>query len=211
MKYFIFVLSFVLFVSNVNFAYAEKDSSVSAKKELRKEVLNLKKEVKNKPVNLIGATMTGINSNVLTVTKDGKTYTVTTDANTKFRRHFWGKSSLTEIKVNDKLNIWGTWTDDTQTSIRAKLIRDLSVQKRQGVFLGKIISLGTNSFVFQTNNRGDLTVTVSQNTKYSKRNDKTISFADLKVNDKVRVKGLWDKQANTITDVTEIKNYTLPL
>lgn len=203
MKYFIFVFSFVLFVSSVNFAYAEKDKTVSVKKELKKEVL--------KPTHLTGAVLSGVNASTLTVQKDGKTYTVTTDANTKFRRHFWGKSSLTEITVNDKLNIWGTWTDNTRTSIKAKLIRDLSVFKRQGVFLGQIISLGVNTFVIHTTNRGDMTVTVSSNTKYTKRNEKTINFSDLKVNDKVRIKGLWDKQAKTITEVKEVKDYSLPL
>ncbi|MEK7165381.1 MAG: hypothetical protein AAB874_01055, partial [Patescibacteria group bacterium] len=49
--------------------------------------------------------LTSINGSTLTVIKDGKSYTVTTDDKTQFHRKYWGKSEVAEFNVGDKLNI----------------------------------------------------------------------------------------------------------
>jgi sRNA-binding protein len=168
------------------------------------------KSLKNKFGHLNGATVSGVSSSSFTVTKDGKTYTINTSDKTQFRRHFWGKSSLSELSTGDKVNVWGKWTDDAQTTLDARLVRNLSVMKRRGVFMGQIKSLGSGSFVLQSINRGDQTVSYGSSTKLVNRKEATIAASDLKVGDKVKVKGMWDKANNTITEVSQVKDFSLP-
>ncbi len=146
----------------------------------------------------------------LTVTKNGKSYSVLVDGKTQLRRRFWGKSTLSEMNVGDNLNVIGKWTDNAKTTIQATLVRDLSVQKRSGVFFGTVSSLSANGWVMSTVRRGNQTVTVSSSTNFINRSGQTITQADIKVGDRVRVRGLWDNIANTITEVTQVKDYSLP-
>lgn len=160
---------------------------------------------------VMGATVTAKDGATLTVTKDGKTVTVVTDSKTIFRRKYWGKSTLDEISVGDVINVHGKWADDTKTKIIAWLIRDTSIQKRNGVFVGKVTGLSASGWVMETVNRGSLTVAISSSTKLVNRKGETIVQADIKVGDRVRVKGLWDKKLSTLTEATHVKDYNLPV
>ncbi|HEX6977062.1 MAG TPA: DUF5666 domain-containing protein [Patescibacteria group bacterium] len=149
--------------------------------------------------------------NSFVVTKDGKNITVNVTDKTQFRRRFWGKSSLNEIQTGDTVNVIGLWSDDSHTTINARLVRDLSIQKRAGVFFGTVKSKTSDTvWVISTVNRGDQTVTVDTTTKLVNRKEETISQSDIKVGDRIRVKGLWDKSASTITQVTHVKDFDLP-
>lgn len=142
--------------------------------------------------------------------KDGKVVTVLTDDKTQFRRKFWGKGSLAEMSVGDTVNVIGLWTDDTKTTIQARLIRDTSIQKRFGIFFGSIFSTSSSGFVMKTEKRGDVTVTVDTSTKLINRTEQTIVLGDVKVDHKVRVKGLWDSKLNTLKEVIQVKDFSLP-
>lgn len=157
--------------------------------------------------------VTAKSGSTLTVQKDSTTYTVTTDANTQFRRKFWGKSSLDEISVGNMINVIGHWTDDAHTSVLAKHVRNLSIQKRFGIFFGVVKSLSANGWVMSTisEKRADQTVTVSNSTKFTNRKEETISQSDVAVGARVRVRGLWDSSANTVTEVTAVKDFSLPV
>lgn len=168
------------------------------------------KDFKAKNGHLTNVTITAVNSSSFTVTNDGKTVTVNTSSKTRFIRHFWGKSTLAELAVGDKVNVWGKWTDDAQTTFDASMVRNLSVMKRFGVFFGQITSLGSGSFVVHTVNRGDQTVSYGSTTKFVNRKEAAITASDLKVGDKIRVKGMWDKANNKITEVTQVKDFSLP-
>lgn len=162
------------------------------------------------------AKLTGINGAVLTVEREGKSYTVNTGTfdkcTTQLRRRFWGTTALSEFTVGDVLNIAGYWTDDAKTSINACYIRNISIQKRYGVFIGEIKSLSDSGFVMSTvsDKRSDQTVTISAATKFNNRKGGTIGKEDLQVGQKVRVRGLWDRNANSLTEVTEVKDFSLP-
>ncbi|MBI4099961.1 hypothetical protein HY440_03040 [Candidatus Microgenomates bacterium] len=145
----------------------------------------------------------------LVVTREGVDYTINVDANTQLRRRFWGKATLAEMSVGDTLNVIGQWADDGHTAINAKLVRDASIQKKFGVFFGTILSLLSNGWTMTTG-RGTETVVVSSSTKLVNRKGEAITQADVKVNDKVRVRGLWDNKLNTITEVSGVKDYSLP-
>lgn len=170
-------------------------------------------EVFNKGRAAIGTcTVTAKDGTTLTCTRDEKTYTVLTDDKTQFRRRFWGKSSLDEILVNHVINVIGQWEDDAHTTVRARLVRDTSIQRRFGVFFGKVTSLLANGWVMTTvsGRRADQTVTVSSETKFVNRRGETITQADVQVGHRVRVKGLWDNVNNTITEVKHVKDFSLP-
>jgi len=158
------------------------------------------------------ATLTAVNGTTLTVKRtDDKVYTVNTDSNTRFRARFWGKISITDLQVNDKLNIVGTLTDSSTNTVSARLVRDLNLMRRKGAFFGNIQSIdSTNSTFVLSSSRGTITVTVSSSTKLVNRKEQTITFADLAVGNRVRVKGLYDSNAKTLTNVTHIKDFSLP-
>ncbi len=149
--------------------------------------------------------------NVLTVTKDDKTYTVTIDNRTQLRRKFWGKTTLSEMQEKDTLNIIGKWTDAEKTKITARLVRDLSIQKRYGVFFGSVKSITATGLVMETINRGSQTVTYSTTTRFINRKNQVIKKDQIKEGDKVRIKGTWNSQANTITEIVQVKDFSLPI
>ncbi|MBI3379856.1 hypothetical protein HY029_03825 [Candidatus Gottesmanbacteria bacterium] len=160
---------------------------------------------------IIGGTLSAKNGTTLTVTKDGKTYTVLTDSKTHFRREFWGKGASDEMQIGDMVNVHGKWADDAKTTIQAVLVRDMSIQKRLGVFFGTITNLNSTGWVMNTINRGSQTVSLSSSTKFTNRKGETIVQRDVVVGQRVRVRGLWDKQANTITEVARVKDFSLPV
>ncbi len=69
-----------------------------------------------------------------------------------------GKSNLNEFSIGDEVNIIGKYINEEKTTIDAILIRNLSIQKRWGVFFGEVITKSANNFVIRTLQRGDLTV-----------------------------------------------------
>ena len=162
---------------------------------------------------LSNAKITAKTDATLTVEKDGKSYAVVFDDKTQLRRRFWGKSSLSEFSIGNIVNVVGRWTDDSKTTINAKVLRNISIQKRFGVFFGEVKSLLTSGWVMSTKseNRADQTVTVSSSTTLKNRKGETIVQSDIKVGDKVRVHGLWDRSANTVTEVKEVKDFNLPI
>jgi sRNA-binding protein len=161
---------------------------------------------------IVGGTITAKSDTTLTIEKDGKSYTVHVSDNTQLRRRFWGKSSTAEFSVGNTVNVYGAWTDDTQTAINARLIRNISIQKRFAVFVGEVKSLLSGGWVMSTasEKRPDQTVTVSAETKFENRKGETIGQADVQVGHKVRVKGLWDSSSNTVTEVVQVKDFSLP-
>ncbi|MBI3385215.1 hypothetical protein HY030_03430 [Candidatus Gottesmanbacteria bacterium] len=216
----LFLFTILLTNSALVFSVFAKRSESTEPGELRFETAReskemLKEKIKNKKVALSG-TITSLSTSQLTllVTKgefNGKSIVVNITNNTKLFRRFGGKSDLAEFSVNDEINVLGKWTDDIKTAFTATSIRNLSIQKRFGAFVGTVGSIGTGSFILNTLQRRSQTVTVSANTKLVDHREQTIVFSDLKVADRVRVKGLWDKKNNTITKVMQVKNFSLPV
>jgi hypothetical protein len=153
--------------------------------------------------------VTAIKSTSLTVDNNGSSVQVNIDDKTQFRRRFWGKGTLSEISVGDTLDIAGKWTNETKSEITAVLIRNESIQKRFGVFFGEVKSLTANGFVMTTIHRDDETVTLGT-AKLVNRKEELVTASDIKVGDRVRVRGMWNSNLKTITETTEIKDFSLP-
>ena len=147
MKILFVILASLFLIQPVNAQTSTPTTIKDLRREIKKENLkDLRQEIKDKVrgrgIKIISGEVTAVSATTLIVAKDGKSYTVLTDANTKFRRHFWGKGALAEIAVGHKVSVFGRFTDDAQTTIQAHMIRDLSVQKRNGVFIGEL-SIGS--------------------------------------------------------------------
>lgn len=154
--------------------------------------------------------VTSVGANALTVKgEDGKDYTLNISSGTKLVRRFGGKSEAAEFSVGNKVNAFGEFANEEKTVINAKLIRNVSIQKKWGVFFGKVTSIGDASFVIESSNRGTQTVFV-EGAKLENRKEEGIVYSDIKVEHRVRVKGMWDRSSNEITEVKEIKDFSIP-
>ena len=154
--------------------------------------------------------ITSIGENSLTVTgDDDKSYVLNVNSETKLVRRFGGLSTISEFNVGNKVNAFGVFTSEDETTVDAKLIRNLSIQKKWGVFFGIIKSKDDTSFTLESSNKGTQTVYVEE-AELKNREEKEITYTELKINDRVRVKGMWDRSSNEITDVDEVKNFSVP-
>ena len=165
---------------------------------------------KSNQIVLHNVKITAKDSMALTIDNNGTSVKVNINDKTQLRRKFWGKSDLSEFSVGNYINIIGKWTDDTKTIIDAKLIRNLSIQKRYGVFFGEVKSISESGFVMTSIHREDLTVTTGT-AKLINRKQETITKSDIMVGHRVRIKGLWDVTNKTVTEVGEIKDFDLPV
>lgn len=177
------------------------------RQEIRKEI---KEQVKNRIVQVAGATIDAAGSSSLTISKEGKVMTVNITPTTKLRRRFWGKASLSEMSAGDTVNVWGSIADEGQTIINARLVRNTSIQKRNGVFIGEVTSLTPDGWVMKTAARGDQTVELESNTKFTDRGGRVIKQGDVVAGNRVRVRGMWDRKLKIISEVNAVKNYSLP-
>lgn len=195
-------------------ALAKENKVKTIKQELRAERKEMKEEIKTMKKEwgqaIMNGKIEGISGSVLTVSKDGKTYTVNTDEKTMYTRKFGGKATLGEFSTGDMVNVRGSFTDETKTTVLAKYIRDISIQKRWGSFEGTVKSGSGMSWVVTTKNRGDLNVTLDANTKLTNRLGKTITGADVVVGNKVVVSGVWNTVGNTLSQVTKLRDISLP-
>ena len=183
---------------------------------LKGELKNIENKVQNKIQNFIGrramivnGTVTAVGTSTITVDDNGTSITVNFDSKTHFRRRFWGVSSLGEISVGDKVDVIGRYTDNTKTAINAVLIRDESIELRKGAFFGTVQSLTSGGFAMTTIHKDNETVTIGS-AKIIDREENSLTVSQIKVGDKVRVRGTWDAKNSTITNVIEIKDFSIP-
>lgn len=228
------IISTALFMSSVfsvqavsPFVRRGDDISISPEK-IRKEIKDT--EISDKPKRIgilnqvknfikknfkfsarVQGTISSIETNSLSEKgDDGKAYKVNMSTTTNLIREFGGKSSLTEFSVGDKIIVFGKFTDSSQTTIDANTIRDISIQKRWGAFFGKVTTINSDNFVMTTIERGTQTVYFGT-AKFVNRKEVGIIYGDVKIGDRVRVKGVWDKTLNKINEVTQVKDFSLPV
>ena len=180
-----------------------KPNLIKTMDKLEFQNINRRGELVNVKVTAKGATS-------ITVDNDGTSVKVNLTSNTHFRRKSWGKSTLAEISMGDSVTVIGRWANEAKTEVNAVLIRNLSIQRRFGVFFGTVKTITDTGFVMTTIQRGEETVTIDSG-KLINRIGEPITMADVEVGHKVRVRGLWDSVNFTITEVTEIKDFAIPV
>lgn len=186
------------------------------RQEVKERNQSLLDKVKNKIKEMkygahVNGTVNNISESTLTVTdKDQKSYTVYITDKTKLKRRFWGESNLSEFSVGNTVNVIGTWKDEGKTQIDAIMIRNTSIQKVNGTFMGTITSKSETGFVISNLKRETQTVNLNNSSRIINRIEGIISLADLQVGHRVRVKGLWDRTLKTISEVSQVKDFSLP-
>ena len=153
---------------------------------------------------LRGAKVTAVNPTSVNASFSWGSYTlngvITTDGSTNIIRKYGGRGTLAEFSVGDILSVQGILVPgQSQPTILARIIKNWSVQKKNATLTGTVGSIDAvnSKFVLNTGNQGAQTVSVSSSTMI-KRGDVAGTFADIAVNQKVAVKGLWDNNLNTI-------------
>jgi len=150
--------------------------------------------------------ITAIGTMELTVVdKENQSFTVKITDKTRLIRRWGGKSNLGEFAVGDEVNVIGKWSNEQKTTIEAILIRNLSIEKRFGAFFGKVTEKQENYFVMATINRGNQKVYFTNTTKFLDHKKNPINYSDLKIGDRVRVKGVWDRSLNEIRETQEVR------
>jgi hypothetical protein len=185
--------------------------SILLKPNLNKNLILPAFKYMNKRGVLKNVKVTAKDGSGITVDNSGTEIKVTVQADTHYRRRYWGKSSLAEISVGDMVDIVGKWQNEEKTEIKAVVIRNLSVQKRHGVFFGTVKTITDTGFVMTTIQKGEETVTIDATTKLINRKQQPIKTGDILVGHRVRIRGLWDSTKFTITEVTEIKDFNIPV
>lgn len=138
--------------------------------------------------------VTSINGNSIVILANKNSYTVDV-TNAKLLRRLGGAMNLSDIQVNDRLNVVGTRSG---TNITASSVRNLSLQTHHGTFVGTVDSVGTDSFVLKSMKRGNQTINTNSSTNY-RHNGKSEQFSDIVVGAKVTVSGVWDRSNSNVT------------
>lgn len=171
-------------------------------KNFMKKNLKFEARVKGK------ITIIGIDN--FSITGEDGTFQINITDKTKILRKFGGKSSLSEFSVDDEVMVFGKFTDDTKSAVDAKTIKNNSIQKRFGAFFGKVTVINTDNFIMETAERGTQTVYFGT-AKIVDRKEISIILNNIKVGDRVRVKGVWDKTLSKIVEVIQIKDFSIPV
>lgn len=164
-----------------------------------------------KPVMVLNAKITSLSNPTLTISSENISYLITTSDRTRFLRRFWGKSDLADLQIGNTVSIHGKWSDENKTAILASQIRNQSNYKRNIVIIGQITTISDNTWIIDANSKGIQTATVNSSTKFINRAGQIITPSEILVGHRVRIRGLWDSNTNTITNITQAKDFQLPL
>ena len=143
-----------------------------------------------------------------------RSITVVADDGTIFVRHFFGRSSLSELAVGDHLQIFGRY--DEMGVLHALAVKDQSIQLASNL-TGNITALDPAAKTFTLSHTNGfsakwlpLTVRINDNTKIVSTDGKLLSLADLQMQQQVRVSGVLNTQGKFLT-ASQIKvNYVAP-
>ena len=79
------------------------------------------------------------------------------------------------------------------------------------MFFGKVLSKGDNQLAVRKANDSDQTVFIGADTKLVNRKMETITLNDIQINDRVRIKGVRDRDEKTIRETDQVKDLSLPV
>lgn len=135
-------------------------------------------------------------------------FTIKTNSSTKFFRGTGEKTTISEIKEGDILDVTGTLETGTDTlNLVATSIKNSSVQKGQATLSGTVtnIDLSQRQFIMSTKDNGDVTIKTGISTPFLK-GTRTLSIGDLHVGDTItKTSGDFDYTAKIlITDKVSI-------
>lgn len=205
--FFLTLFTYLTITGTVNGVKTDEVKLSTSPATVKKNIAKILKQ----PARISGE-ITALITNQITVSADdGKKYQINITSQTKFRRKFWGTSKLSEFSVGDQIKAVGRFVVGSTDTISAVIVRNLSIEKRWGAYFGEITKKNDTNFIIKTEKREDLTVYFTSQTKFVSRDNKTINYKDVKTGDRVRVKGIWDGKLNKITEIDQIKDFSLPV
>lgn len=132
---------------------------------------------------------------------------VTTDGSTEYMRYHGGKGLFSEFAAGHTISFSGWLVPASTLTVRADTVKNWSIEKEKINPFGIIQSIDSSakSFIVKTDEKklGTITVLTSDATAIFRGKAMT-TFAALKVGDRVRATGIWDRVANTL-QAEEIK------
>jgi hypothetical protein len=153
------------------------------------------------------ATVTAINGGTLTVLSNGEYYTITTGSSTNFIMANTAKTSLTQVSINDEIDVTGIVNGVT---IQATQIRDLSLIPVN--FTATIVSVDiANNKLTVNMGPSNQEIIIDSATIITDKNGKQTALPNLNVGDTVQVIGVWDITTNTVINVTLVKDLNIAL
>jgi hypothetical protein len=199
-----------------------REASISPKEIRERKKEEIKNQIKERKENMLDksknhlqkirvearvtAKIANIGTMELTIAdKENHSYKVKITDKTQLIRRSGGRSNLGEFAVGDEVNVVGKWVDEQKTTIEAVLVRNLSIQKRFGVFFGQVTEKKDNYFVITTINRGNQKIYFTNLTEFLSYKKNQITYSDIQIGDRVRVKGVWDRSSNEIRETQEVR------
>lgn len=185
---------------NLNRHKAKKEEKAEAKtekKETDEKTEATEKKVHTPKQNMTSGTVVSISGTDINLKlANGTTMTIHTTG-AKFVRHFGAAMTLADVQTNDHLLVKGTVTG---SEVAATVIRDQSLQAKNGTFVGTIstISAADHTFALQSKARGMQQIMVTDTTKYTLKG-KAASMSDLAAGQTVRLSGVWDRTNSNVT------------
>ncbi|MDI6778472.1 MAG: DUF5666 domain-containing protein [Patescibacteria group bacterium] len=154
-------------------------------------------------------------SNTVIAAKDGTEYAIDV-SNATIRRRYGAKCDFYELMTGDYIWVWGTMSG---TNITAGKVKDMSIQKWKGSFVGTITSIDSatytdgegksyQQFEIESRHRGDQIIRVYSTTSIKYRG-KAKTFSDLAIGQEVVAKGTWNNTHSFVYDTNWVKIRTL--
>jgi hypothetical protein len=183
------------------FAHGNKDDN-SDRGGLRAG-LHLGWHKNKKQSHALSGTVTAVSTNSFDVKKaDNTTVKVLVGSSTKIYRPFGSAIAITDIKVNDKVQVKGMADSSVANQLTASFVLVMPQNTHPAKAKGTVTAVSGSTVTVQTNNHGvisNVTVNTDANTTVKKSDGSAGVFADIAVGSKVAVKGLWQELANTLT------------
>ena len=176
-------------------AFAETASSTAEARKLPQLSVNIER---NGNIKLVGK-LTAVSGTNLTVQSWGGNWSVDASG-AKIVRRFNGEASFAEYQIGDTVTVWGEASANALT-VKAKMVKDESIQKRGADFVGVISGItasSTTSFTLTTQNKGALLITVNAATKISINGVLASTTAGLANGMYAQVAGVWDTNNSTV-------------
>ncbi|MFZ5391001.1 MAG: hypothetical protein ACOZAJ_01875 [Patescibacteria group bacterium] len=154
------------------------------------------------------AEVIGLDEGSIQVLNDDLLYTVKLGGVFGIYSRWWSQLSSQELATGNVLQIFGRQVNGEM--IEAKLVRNVSLQKRLMALLGVVVKVSESdkTIYLESKMHGLVEVIMSPETLIIDPK-KTTNLKDIKPGQRLVAKGLWDKANNRLTEVAKIVVFRL--
>lgn len=167
----------------------------------------------NNKLRLRNAVITAIDTETKTITAEKNDVSYVIDASKAiFKRKYGARCDIYELMVGDYIRVWGVISGTNITAIKVK---DYSIQRWRGSFVGTITTIDSEiysdnkgqtfrQFEIKSHYRGNQIIRVYDTTQIKyKRTSK--AFTDLAIGQKIVAKGIWNNTQSLVYNTKWVK------